>query len=230
MKVGTILAMLSQTCYWPEPIWQTTFELAWESLRTGSRPIGAAIVGPTGELVAVGRNRRHESSAPEGQLRGVAIAHAEMNVLAQLAPESYADHTLYTTLEPCLLCTAGLRIARVGTVAFAGADPVWGGAADIPQILKPRAAKNWTKRTGPLPGPLGLWGAVLPAYWMLEHNPGALAAGDLIEPHIVALAERLRTTSVFAEATVTAALDRAWPELAESVNAAESPTASAEAD
>jgi len=213
--------------YWPEPIWQTAFELAWESMQTGSRPIGATIVGPTGELVAAGRNRRDESSAPEGQLRATAIAHAEMNVLAQLRPQNYGEYTLYTTLEPCLLCTAGLRISRVGTVAFAGADPVWGGAADIPQVLKPRAARHWTKRRGPLPGPLGLWGAVLPAYWMLEHNPAALTAGDLIEPHIVALGERLRTAGVFAEATVTGALDRAWPEL---VNAAESPTAPAEAD
>src|SRR5690349_9298249 len=87
-------------------IWRLPFELAWEAFRAGSRPIGAALINADGEVVASGRNRSQETVAPPGQLAGAAIAHAEINVLAQLSPRRrYEDHLLFTTLEPCLLCS-----------------------------------------------------------------------------------------------------------------------------
>ncbi|MCK9893010.1 hypothetical protein [Frankia sp. AgB32] len=39
-----------------------------------------------------------------GQLAGSRIAHAEVNALAQLPMGSFADHELYTSVEPCCLC------------------------------------------------------------------------------------------------------------------------------
>lgn len=87
----------------PTP-WRLPFELAWEAFRAGSRPIGAVLVDGAGRLLATGRNRSQESTAPPGQLVGTALAHAEINALAQLpAGRRYEDHRLYTTLEPRLL-------------------------------------------------------------------------------------------------------------------------------
>ncbi|XES00784.1 hypothetical protein HEP87_60850 [Streptomyces sp. S1D4-11] len=51
----------------PAP-WQLPFELAWEALRAGSRPIGAVLLDGAGRPVATGRNRSQESTAPPGQL------------------------------------------------------------------------------------------------------------------------------------------------------------------
>ncbi|MFI2202161.1 hypothetical protein ACH47Z_15585 [Streptomyces sp. NPDC020192] len=54
----------------PTP-WQLPFELAWEALRAGSRPVGAVLYDPEGNVVAAGRNRRVVFAAPDDQWRGI---------------------------------------------------------------------------------------------------------------------------------------------------------------
>jgi hypothetical protein len=56
--------------------WEAVLAQAWEAFRARSTPIGAVIVGPTGGVVAVGRDRRYEPAAPAGQLTNSHIAHA----------------------------------------------------------------------------------------------------------------------------------------------------------
>src|SRR5690348_10834728 len=90
---------------WP---WHECFQLAWESFQAGSVPVGAVLVDGSGQRVSSGRNRRRESGAVPGQISGSNLAHAELNALASLPPGDYPQHVLYTTLEPCLLCTAAL--------------------------------------------------------------------------------------------------------------------------
>ncbi len=198
-----------------DPEWQQPCELAWESLRHGSLPIGAVLRNSTGEIVATGRNRRAETDIPVGQLGNTALAHAEMNVLAQLPPVGYDDCTLFTTLEPCLLCTSALRITRVGEVRFAAADPFWDGVADIPTLLRPRAARNWTRRVGPVGGPLAVFCGVLHAHWYLRYQPEALArpGEPLVGPELVSLAQKLDSAGMFAAPTLSAAWELAQPQL-----------------
>lgn len=201
---------------WPNPAWQRSFELAWESLRGGSIPVGAALVDRDGRIIATGRNRRLDETPPPGELAGSAIAHAEMNALATLPPGNYAEFTLYTTLEPCLLCTSALRIARVGTVRYAAADSVWDGVDDIPRVLKPRAARYWTKREGPLDGVLARWSGALHAYWFLKYQPDMLIGPEpLAEPYLVEIAGKLAGLGVFDDEIHDEALRRALPLLAE---------------
>jgi tRNA(Arg) A34 adenosine deaminase TadA len=201
---------------WPNPAWQQSFELAWESLRGGSIPVGAAVVDPDGQIIATGRNRRFDKTAPPGELAGSAIAHAEMNALATLPPDNYAEHTLYTTLEPCLLCTSALRIARIGTVRYAAADAVWAGVDDIPHVLTSRAARLWTKREGPLDGVLARWSGAMHAYWFLENAPDTLDGPEpLAEPYLVEIAGRLAEVGVFDDEVHEDALRRAMPLLSE---------------
>ncbi|WPO76760.1 nucleoside deaminase [Streptomyces sp. KN37] len=152
-------------------IWQLPFELAWEAFRAGSRPIGAALINADGEVVASGRNRSQETVAPPGQLSGTAIAHAEINVLAQLSSRRrYEDHRLFTTLEPCLLCSGALIHAHVGTVVYAAPDPLWHGIEQVPSVGGTIAAR-WVRREGPDPGPLAVFGAMLMHLWTLRHTP-----------------------------------------------------------
>ncbi len=199
----------------PEP-WPTCFRLAWESFRAGSVPVGAVLVDAGGAVVATGRNRRGEPTGPAGQLAGSSVAHAEVNALATLPPGHYTGHTLYTTLEPCLLCTAALRYSHVGTVHFAAEDPMWYGMDRLPE-LNHHLARRWTRRVGPIGGPMRTWAAVLPLISAVERDvrsvvdchaeamPGALAlARRLVEP---ATLDRLRAM------TLAAALGEAWPEL-----------------
>jgi tRNA(adenine34) deaminase len=118
------------------PAWRAAVEQAWEGYCAGSHPIGAAISGPTGQVLAVGRNRLREASAPGKQLAGVALAHAEINAILQLPVVSPLDPhccILYTTTEPCPMCLGALVMANIRTVAFATRDPWAGGVADILQ-------------------------------------------------------------------------------------------------
>ncbi|WP_399920926.1 nucleoside deaminase [Streptomyces kanamyceticus] len=171
------------------------FALAWEAFGAGSRPIGAALLDAEGAVVACGRNRSQEAAAPPGQLAGAAIAHAEINVLAQLpSRRRYEDHRLFTTLEPCLLCSGALLHARVGTVVYAAADHIH--------------------------GPLAVFGAMLPYLWTLRHapeTPGAPETGE--QPRRdgpLGLARRCLDTPGFTEAeTVEAAYRLALPRIAE---------------
>jgi tRNA(Arg) A34 adenosine deaminase TadA len=83
-------------------------ELAWEAFRAGSLPVGAVLTDAAGMIVAEGRNRIGEGDAPPGRMHGTGLAHAEVDVLAQVPPADYGAHALYTSLEPRLLCRAAL--------------------------------------------------------------------------------------------------------------------------
>jgi len=173
-----------------EQPWQLAFELAWEAFQAGSVPVGAVVVDPGGGLVTQGRSRSNELSAPPGQLAGTYLAHAEVNALAGLAPGDYWSHVLYTTLEPCLLCTAALTHSHVGAVRYAASDPLWAGIEQLPQ-LNDRFARRWPDRQGPRRGPLACWGGLLPLIWSLErpgHGPVARAY-EQTAPQLLQLAQ-----------------------------------------
>ena len=107
--------------------WQTAVSLAWEAYRAGSLPIGAVIVDGNGCIVAEGRNSIHETESAL-PLNGSRLAHAEMNALVRLSKTDVSPQncTLYTTMEPCMMCMGAIRMVRIGTVRFACSDPVAG--------------------------------------------------------------------------------------------------------
>lgn len=194
--------------------WRLAFELAWEAFRAGSIPVGAIVVDPAGGVVATGRNRFNEPTAPAGQLAGGHLAHAEVNALAVLPPGSYRDHTLYTTLEPCLLCTSALRYSHVGSVRFAASDPMWYGMDRLPEINH-HIARRWSRRIGPLEGWLATWGALFPLVSAVERG-----IRSVVECHAEAMPEVLRLARWVAEparlrqlraAPLSAALDELTP-------------------
>lgn len=117
------------------PIWQICLEQAWQSYKSGSLPIGAAIVNEAGDIIATGRNRlaeAHETSPHlpgTPYLTGTPLAHAEVNAILEMGynrPEPRP--TLYTTMEPCPLCMGAARMAGIGKIIYAARD-LWAGAA-----------------------------------------------------------------------------------------------------
>ena len=87
-------------------------------------PVGAIAVS-RGRVIARGRNRKEE--------KGLALSHAEMEVIAiasrKLGDWRLSEVTLYVTLEPCIMCTGALLQARIGRVVYGCPDPK-GGALD----------------------------------------------------------------------------------------------------
>jgi tRNA(adenine34) deaminase len=200
-----------------EQPWQLAFELAWEAFQAGSVPVGAVVVDPGGDLVTQGRSRSNEPTGPSGQLAGTYLAHAEVNALAGLAPGDYWSHVLYTTLEPCLLCTAALTHAHVGAVRYAASDPLWAGIERLPR-LNQHIAGRWPDRQGPLSGPLAGWGGLLPLIWSLARAAdGPVArAYEQTAPPLLQLARVLVGSGeivALRQLPLAQALHQIWPRL-----------------
>jgi tRNA(adenine34) deaminase len=115
--------------------WRACIEQAWEACCAGTLPIGAAVVGPDGKVLAVGRNRIYQDrEASLDYISGVRIAHAEVNALIAFQPQGYDAHdcALYTTTEPCPMCAGAIVMANIRQVHFATRD-IWAGSTDLYQ-------------------------------------------------------------------------------------------------
>jgi tRNA(adenine34) deaminase len=181
--------------------WERALELAWESFRAGTTPVGAVVVDPSGVIIAQGRGRRFEAAGPPGQLAGSDIAHAEVNALAGLrAGAGYRDHVLLTTLEPCGMCHGAALQAGVGALRFAGADPYAGtGALDFGT---PQARRRGLAVHGPLAGERGRLAELLHIVWLVSMpaRPHVIAAQRAGLPDLTRLAEQAETRELVSQA------------------------------
>jgi tRNA(adenine34) deaminase len=179
-----------------DPAWRRAFELAWEAYGAGTIPVGAVVTDADGSVLAEGRNRVFERSAPAGQISGSLVAHAELNALAELGIERrYFDCTLRTTLEPCPLCIGAAWVSTIGRASFAARDVIAGAANLIERHLEADRARNFPLAVdGPLDGALAVFAELLPVAFFLERGREhhANAAYRARRPQLVALAEAFR--------------------------------------
>ena len=91
----------------------------------GEVPVGAVIVAPDGQVLAMAGNRTEEDHDPTAHAEILAIR-AAATVLGQSRLEAC---DLYVTLEPCAMCAAAISHARIRRVYFGAYDPK-GGAVD----------------------------------------------------------------------------------------------------
>lgn len=86
-------------------------------------PVGACLVSADGELLAAASNRTIIDSDP--------TAHAEILVLREaariIANYRLLDTTLYSTVEPCVMCAGALVNARVRRLVYGTRDERFGG-------------------------------------------------------------------------------------------------------
>lgn len=85
-------------------------------------PIGALIVDEHGEILAAASNRTITDNDP--------TAHAEILALraaaARVGNYRLTGCTLYTTIEPCVMCAGALVNARVARLVFGARDERFG--------------------------------------------------------------------------------------------------------
>lgn len=203
-----------------EKPWQECLNMAWRARSLGAVPVGAVLVDSDENIVATERNRVYGQDEPPPGV-GRLLAHAEVNALVHLDPEvRYERHTLYGSLEPCLLCIGAATMATVGTVRFAGIDP-YGGASHF--VGHNRATDRLRlKIEGPLGGPLGLLAAALHVEFYLRRNPDGqvVKAYRDSEPGIVSVAEVLVHESAKVSSRgepLTALLSHIWHTLVANV-------------
>lgn len=99
-------------------------ELAWDACAAGTVGVGAVLVGAAGDVLAEGNNGIF-APTKVGPLSDTRIAHAEMNVFAQLTPGTdTAGATLYTSLEPCPMCAGAIILHDLAGVQVIARDPL----------------------------------------------------------------------------------------------------------
>lgn len=112
--------------------WQRCFELAWESLCEGSKPIGAVVVNTEGKIVSTGKCAVFNSLS-DSVISHNELAHAEVNALLKLDNRVHTvvyNYTLYSTLEPCPLCLGALYMSGIKILKYAGRDR-YGGSTNL---------------------------------------------------------------------------------------------------
>lgn len=107
-------------------------DAAREAVKHEDVPVGAALIGPTGAIVAVAANERERRQDP--------TAHAELLALraaaAAIGSWRLDDHTLVVTLEPCTMCAGALVLARIRTLVFGAYDPKAGAVASLFDVVR----------------------------------------------------------------------------------------------
>lgn len=90
-------------------------------------PIGACVVDKDGRLLAAASNRTITDNDP--------TAHAEILALRRAAAAignyRLVGTTLYTTIEPCVMCAGALVNARVARLVYGARDERFGAAESV---------------------------------------------------------------------------------------------------
>jgi tRNA(adenine34) deaminase len=105
-----------------EEFMKEALELAREAERAGEVPVGAVVVRD-GEVIGRGRNAPVELHDPSAHAEMVALREASLRIGNYRVENS----TLYSTLEPCVMCAGLLVAARVRRLVFGARDLRFGG-------------------------------------------------------------------------------------------------------
>ena len=110
----------------------------------GEVPVGAVVV-QRGEVIARAGNRRMELKDPSGHAELLALREAG-RVVGDWRLENC---TLYVSLEPCAMCAAACRQARLALVVWAADDPKAGACGSVIDLAEdPRLGPGLANRGG----------------------------------------------------------------------------------
>lgn len=93
-------------------------------------PVGAVAVYKN-QIIGRGYNRTEHLQDPTAHAEIIAIT-AAANALGSWRLE---DVTVYTTIEPCIMCAGALVLARVKKIVFGARDEKFGGCGSVFNIV-----------------------------------------------------------------------------------------------
>ena len=117
---------------------QRCIELAKVAFDQGNTPVGS-LIECGGTIIAEGVETLPAGNDISGHAELLAVRQASN----QLGTQTLRDSTLYTTAEPCFMCSYAIRNAEISRVVYCLDTPMIGGATSIHPILIDRAMNNW---------------------------------------------------------------------------------------
>ncbi|ACQ78781.1 CMP/dCMP deaminase zinc-binding [Beutenbergia cavernae DSM 12333] len=119
-------------------------ELARGALETDDVPVGAVVLGPDGEVIGRGANRREADDDPTAHAEMIAIREAA----AALGQWRLEGCTLAVTLEPCTMCAGATVLARLPRLVFGAYDPKAGAAGSVTDVVRDPRLNHRVEVTG----------------------------------------------------------------------------------
>ena len=97
----------------------------------GNEPVGAVAVIDDAMIAG-----DHDRSVLHGDPTSHAVMLTIQATARKLGPKRLAEVTIFTTNEPCVMCTGALVEARVRSLVFAVPDPDGGAAGSVLQLAR----------------------------------------------------------------------------------------------
>lgn len=113
-------------------------ELATQASQTGNTPVGSVIVRD-GVIIGEGM----EATRPDNDVTRHAEVEAIRDALRHSGSNKLTDCLLYTTHEPCILCSYAIRHYQIAWVGFEIAVPTVGGFSSSWPILTATDIPIW---------------------------------------------------------------------------------------
>ncbi len=118
-------------------------EQAQEAFDEGEVPVGAVLIDASGNVFR-NRNRTRQNGSPS--------AHAEHLVISEGTKRKedwrLEDCTLYTTLEPCLMCAGLIILSRIPRVVYGAWDKRFGAFGSITDVMKMQGLNHYPEISG----------------------------------------------------------------------------------
>ncbi|OPZ21690.1 MAG: tRNA-specific adenosine deaminase [Firmicutes bacterium ADurb.BinA205] len=99
--------------------WKAVFCEAWDAMKSGSVPSGAVIYDKEGNLLAGSHNGFKNTDV------NPYTSHSCINAINQLSlrdVESNNGLTIYSSMEPCLMCLGAIAISNIKEIHSASRD------------------------------------------------------------------------------------------------------------
>lgn len=101
---------------------EIALKLAKKASNNGDVPIGAIIVDENNNIIGKGFNKKEKNNDPTQHAEIIAIKKA----CKKIGNWRLLNCTIYTTLEPCLMCVGALLQTRIKHIVFALKDSKFG--------------------------------------------------------------------------------------------------------
>lgn len=117
--MGSLAALLAAQRAAPgdEAFMREAIRLSAEAVRHGNEPFGAVLVHD-GRIVCTNENQIYTRHDP--------TYHAEVGLVRRFCAETgvtdLSNYTLYSSCEPCFMCSGALAWARLGTLVYGASD------------------------------------------------------------------------------------------------------------
>ncbi|BAT71957.1 cytosine deaminase [Thermosulfidibacter takaii ABI70S6] len=110
---------------------QIALKEAKKALEKEEVPIGAVIVDPEGNIIGRGHNLKETTKDPTAHAEIIAIREASQKI----GDWRLEGCTLFSTIEPCIMCCGAIIQARISKVYYGAPDPKFGAVESLYRIF-----------------------------------------------------------------------------------------------